>query len=788
MTMRKIQLLSLVSALTWSWVAASGNIPVKMEEFHSLSPDLVRIMKERNLSEQDLWSNQEFSSREWRLPHRPLEEFDRGVRQGFWRDMHRYPTLARTGLMLDWSGCRAIRVTLESLVKSNNIITLGFRSDNPDGKGRSYYCFEIPLNFTGKRSVEFELAAARPINRPAGWNRLSGIYLFAKAGGHHPAPCAAMRLLEIEPLPGKAAAPAAVTPELFQIRLPDRPSPNLNHSWSEDSADGPVVTRDRFISYGHHNRTERDLYAYYPRYNPGYVSFSPSGRAYITARELIQFLDDEGRWQAVSLRPHLEAWAKQQGYAGLYYNWGAQGGDPVVRFDRAGNAYCLAQVEALNRQGKRYDWRTRTALLLFSPDHFRTFKVYQLPHPIASFEKIDGNNPAALERPPVILLSSYGYFDAAYRGLQLLLPERTADGLKLGEPVEVAETAIGCNYHSGDGNIVLSSTDKLFVIWGWLLEYWPNSRRCRGILEELKALHPGETGLSRLWTVDNLAKTRHGRSLPASFPGPEAPARNLRFDVQYHHLFHSRFLPVSSRNGVPTFLTVYDRKTGRKSAPVYLGSAGSALDGHNWGAISFDPQGRLEVIVNGHHNPPLYTRSKQPYSAEAFEPVRFLQPEQGQERCSYGSLNCGTDGTLYSFHRSTTGLYNNRLVMFRKKPGKEWESARTIVAPSKMLYHSWMHKVAINPHNNALYLTYFAVPPQSFWPPDYFETMRFHYPELEETIPYSASAGQLEMKPVRHWESWEAGGMVQLRGGEPVILVSRDGGDSWRLARTGDFR
>ena len=144
--------------------------------------------------------------------------------------------------------------------------------------------------------------------------------------------------------------------------------------------------------------------------------------------------------------------------------------------------------------------------------------------------------------------------------------------------------------------------------------------------------------------------------------------------------------------------------------------------------------------------------------------------------------------TLYSFHRSTTGLYNNRLVMFRRKPGKEWESARTIVAPSKMLYHSWMHKVAINPHNNALYLTYFAVPPQSFWPPDYFETMRFHYPELEETIPYSASAGQLEMKPVRHWESWEAGGMVQLRGGEPVILVSRDGGDTWRLARTGDFR
>ena len=126
--------------------------------------------------------------------------------------------------------------------------------------------------------------------------------------------------------------------------------------------------------------------------------------------------------------------------------------------------------------------------------------------------------------------------------------------------------------------------------------------------------------------------------------------------------------------------------------------------------------------------------------------------------------------------------------MFRKKPGQPWEPARTIVAPSKLLYHSWMHKVAINPRNNFLYLTYLAVPPQSFWPPDYYETMRFIYPELEETLPYSDSAGRMTLKPVRHWESWEAGGMVQLRGGEPVILVSKDNGESWSLARTGDFR
>lgn len=311
--------------------------------------------------------------------------------------------------------------------------------------------------------------------------------------------------MEISPVPGRAEIPAA-KPELYQVRLTDRPTPNLNHSWPEDRADGPVVTGDRFISYGHHSQAERDLYAWYPRYNPGYVSFSPEGRAYIAAGELIQYLDGSD-WRAVSLRPHLEKWAKEQGWAGLYHNWGAQGGEPVIRFDRDGNAYVLAQVEALNGSGRRYDWRTRTALLLFSPDRFKTFRVHRLPLPIAGFEKIDGNNPAALDRPPVILLSDYGYFDAGYRGLKFLLPKRNGDTLELGEPVEISEAAIGCNYHSGDGNIVLSTPDKLFVIWGWLLEYRPGSRWCGAILEELKKLHPGETDPAKLWTVDNLAKT-----------------------------------------------------------------------------------------------------------------------------------------------------------------------------------------------------------------------------------------------------------------------------------------
>ena len=768
--------------------AGAEALKLKMEEFHSVSPDLLRIMNEKKLTEQDLWANQEFSSRAWVLHHKPLADFDRGIQNGFWREMHRYPTIAMTGLRLDWSTCRAVRVDLESRVKSNNVITLAFRSDNPEAKGRGYFCFEIPLDFTGKKEVELNFGDAKPLNRPAGWDRITGIYLFAKANGNRPNPYAVMRIDAIRPVPGTFAS-RPVKPELFQVRLPDRPTPNLNHAWPEDQTDGPVVDGKHFITYQHDGRSERDLFSYYPRYNPGYVSFDPDGKAYISSGELIQWLDGKN-WRAFSLRPSLEAWAKKKGYSGLYHNWGAQGGDPAIRFDRKGNMYLLEQVEALDSAGKRYNWHTRTALLLFSPDRLKTIRIYELPLPIASFEKIDGNNPVALDRPPVVMLSDYNYFGGAYHGLKFLQPKQKGDGdgLELGKPVEIAPDTIGCNYHSGDGNIVLSSKDKLFFIWGWLVKDWPDSKRSGEIIAALKKLHPGESNPAKLWTVDNLAQTRFGSSLPKSFPGADAPARNLKFDTRWHEPFDSRFLPASSRDGVPTFISTYDRKTGKMSDPVYVGSAGAVLDDHNWGAIGFDPDGRIEVILNGHHNPPLYTRSKKPYSAEAFEPIRFIQPEQQFERCSYGSLNCDAHGTLYSFFRSTTGTYNNRLVMFRKKPGRPWEPARTIVAPSKLLYHSWMHKATVNPRNNFIYLTYFATPPQSFWPPDYYETMRFTYPELEETLPYTLNPERMALKPVRYWESWVNGGLVQLRGGEPVILVSKDGGDSWHLARSGDFQ
>ncbi len=761
-----------LTVLAAGYACCSHGEALKMENFHSVSPDIAQAMADKQLSELDLWSNQEFSSRDWVLHHKLLADFDRGIQNGFWRDMHRNPTIAMTA-SYNWSACRAVRVTLESEVKSNNIITLAFRSDN--SKGRGYYCFEIPLDFIGEKKFELEFANAKTINRPAGWHAVSGIYLFSKANGHRPNPYASMRIKEIEPLAGEAKTPVT-SPELFQIAFPDRPTPNLNHSWPEDQTSGAVVSSNKFITYQHHGRSERDLFAYYPRFNPGYVSFSPEGKSYIAAGELIQWLDANGNWQAFSLRPHLEKWAREKGYAGVYYNWGSQGSDPAIRFDRQGNIYILAQLEALDKNGKRYDWRTRSAVLFFSPDHFKTVSFYQLPLPIASFEKIDGNNQAALERPPVVMLSSYSYFNQGYTGLKFVVPSLSGDGLRIGEPVEIAETAIGCNYHSGDGNIVLSSRDKLFIIWGWLIENWPNNERCSKLLGELKG---------KPWTVDNLAKTSRGGSLPKSFPGTDAPARNLKFDSQYHYPFHSRFLPVDSSNGVPTFITEYDLKTGQKSAPVYLGSAGSGLDGHNWGAISFDPQGYLEVLINGHHNPPQYTRSKKPHSAEEFEPVRFIQPEQHLERCSYGSLTCDTAGTLYSFHRSTTGTYNNRLVMFRKKAGQPWEAARTIAAPSKLLYYVWSHRVTINPRNNDLYLTYLSFAAQSFWTPDYYETMRFIYPELEET----QSPERMALRSIRHWESWENGNILAgLRGAEPVILVSKDSGETWSLAKSEDFK
>ncbi len=135
-----------------------------------------------------------------------------------------------------------------------------------------------------------------------------------------------------------------------------------------------------------------------------------------------------------------------------------------------------------------------------------------------------------------------------------------------------------------------------------------------------------------------------------------------------------KVLPGKAKeDGAPAYAVVYDRRTGRLSEPVLLGFGGrNAEDDHNWPGIAVDSQGILHVVINGHHDPLVYTHSLRPWDISAWsEPVKF------GAGISYAGLVCDADSTLYTVTRCSDPGYYFRLSLLRKKKGQPWERRGT---------------------------------------------------------------------------------------------------------------
>lgn len=78
-----------------------------------------------------------------------------------------------------------------------------------------------------------------------------------------------------------------------------------------------------------------------------------------------------------------------------------------------------------------------------------------------------------------------------------------------------------------------------------------------------------------------------------------------------------------------------------------------AFDNHGGPALAVDSQGFLHAVYYPHHHPFRYRRSVRPNDASAWE-----EETSFGERCTYPSLVCGRDDTLY--------------VACREKGGPEW--------------------------------------------------------------------------------------------------------------------
>jgi len=393
------------------------------------------------------------------------EHIKQGRTSGRWSDHPRYPTIHATRVPHDWSGFRSLSLWVYSEEPTSERITLGLLSDSAETAWRDYWFYAFTVDWTDWRKLEISFGDFEPYGTPAGWDSIGAIYLFTKAFDRQPNPYTVLYLddlqLSTETVPPTRRAPA---PDAREGRLPHEgqvpefDASILNHRWPETRAGQPVLAPIQYESYF---AAERALLGYYPRFQPGFVSFRPDGRAYLQyGSYILEMVDGAGNWSYRNLLDEVvEPYARETlGFAALRVCNSAQVNDASVRFDRDGDAYMLCFIEDPTR-----DWRSRTGLLLHSRDGLQTWTVYRLPWYMVRFEKFVGHNTDCLNRPPVLLLSTYFAPTTDF----VTIAEKRPDGtLAIPEPVQVAENAIPLIPHSGEGSNAVTVGDKVFIVYG----------------------------------------------------------------------------------------------------------------------------------------------------------------------------------------------------------------------------------------------------------------------------------------------------------------------------------
>jgi len=238
----------------------------------------------------------------------------------------------------------------------------------------------------------------------------------------------------------------------------------------------------------------------------------------------------------------------------------------------------------------------------------------------------------------------------------------------------------------------------------------------------------------------------------------------------------------TKEDGVPAYAVSYDPDTSELSEPVLIGFGGkNAEDDHNWPSIAVDSQGIFHVLINGHHNPMVYTHSLQPYSIETWS-----KPETVGEGTSYGGLVCDRADTLYSVTRNSAPGYYFRLSLHRKKLRQAWETPRHLVLPFKPYYKVWFHKLVLDPASDRLFLAYHSQSASICVFRDEYLAYLYTWPHREKLFLTGPKEPQMP-RGTYHVEPRKYA-FFSAPPSEMTVMLSDDGGEQWRLATTPDFR
>ncbi|MBM3335245.1 BNR-4 repeat-containing protein, partial [Candidatus Sumerlaeota bacterium] len=226
------------------------------------------------------------------------------------------------------------------------------------------------------------------------------------------------------------------------------------------------------------------------------------------------------------------------------------------------------------------------------------------------------------------------------------------------------------------------------------------------------------------------------------------PASVVSRGAKVHVVWAEATDPKEKAPGVPTFVATYDRQTGKLGKPELVGYGAPANDIHNSPSITMDSGGYLHALAGTHGRPFQYARSLKPNDAHSgwtkAEPV-------GEDlEQTYIGMVCGLDDALHLTYRlwrrgvePHPASHYAALAYQRKRQGQPWESPRVLVVPPLSEYSVYRHRLTID-HKGRLFLSY-----------NYWSTFWFYRND--------------------HF------------GNRWAMMMSPDGGETWKLAETRDL-